>query len=168
VQDWLRGRADTSVGRLALQWFRGHFGASRNSGCVATAYSSLSILPAALVFVAYFHTSSNDANVFATDRQARQADRTTATLVQQTFGIASANALAATITVAITFLIGGIGIGQIYQDVYARAWGSRSGRWPIRGCSRSSSSSPPARSRSWSSPPPASATPAGSCSSRPG
>ena len=53
VQDWLRRRADTSVGRLALQWFRGYFEASRNSGCAATVYSSLSVLPAALVAVAY-------------------------------------------------------------------------------------------------------------------
>ena len=38
------------------------------------------------------------------------------------FGSASANPLAATITVVISFLLWGIGIGQIYQDVYARAW----------------------------------------------
>ena len=47
---------------------------------------------------------------------------TTATLVQETFGTASANALAATVTVIVSFLLWGIGIGQIYQDVYARAW----------------------------------------------
>src|SRR5204862_3064896 len=34
-----------------------------------------------------------------------------------------ANALAATVSVAVSFLLWGIGIGQIYQDVYARAWG---------------------------------------------
>jgi membrane protein len=46
----------------------------------------------------------------------------TATLVAGTFGSASANALAATVAVVVTFLLWGIGIGQIYQDVYARAW----------------------------------------------
>ena len=46
----------------------------------------------------------------------------TASLVQDTFGSASANRLAATVTVVISFLLWGIAIGQIYQDVYARAW----------------------------------------------
>ena len=128
VQDWLRGRADTAVGRLALQWFRGYFAASRNSGCAATIYSSLSILPAALVAAAFFHPSQHNANVFAQRLVTHvKLTGTTATLVAGTFGTASANALAATVTVVITFLIWGIGIGQIYQDVYARAWGIKVG-----------------------------------------
>src|SRR6516165_6138299 len=90
VQDWLRRRADTSVGRLALQWFRAYFAASRNSGCAATIYSSLSVLPAALVAVAYFHPSQGSANVFA-QRLITHMHLTgeTATLVQGTFGTAS-------------------------------------------------------------------------------
>jgi hypothetical protein len=123
LQDWLRGRADTSLGRLAFQWFRAYFAASRNSGCAVTIYSALSVLPAALAAVAFFHPTQNNANLFAQ----RLIDHvkltgTTATLVKGTFGTASANALAATLTVVITFLLWGIGIGQIYQDVYARAW----------------------------------------------
>jgi membrane protein len=123
IQDWLRRRAETSVGRLALQWFRGYFEASRNSGCAATVYSALSVLPAALVAVAYFHPSGSDANVFA-HRLVTHMNLTgsTASLVEGTFGSASANALAATLTVVVSFLVWGIGIGQIYQDVYARAW----------------------------------------------
>ena len=123
VQNWLRARADTALGQLALDWFRRYFEASRNSGCAATVYSSLSVLPAALVFVAYFHPSQNDANAFA-QRLVTHVKLTgaTATLVSGTFGSASANALAATVAVVITFLLWGIGIGQIYQDVYARAW----------------------------------------------
>jgi membrane protein len=124
IQDWFARRADTAIGRLALQWVRDYFGSSRNSGCAATIYSSLSVLPAALVAVAYFHPSQNDANTFAERLVTHmKLTGTTATLVQGTFGTASANALAATITVVITFLLWGIGIGQIYQDVYARAWG---------------------------------------------
>jgi len=124
VQDWLSRRADTKLGRLSLLWFRSYFAASRNSGCAATVYSALSVLPAALVGIAYFHSSGSDANAYAQ----RLIDHlklhgSTATLVQGTFGSASSNALAATITVVITFLLWGIGIGQIYQDVYARAWG---------------------------------------------
>ena len=128
VQDWLRGRADTAPGRLALQWFRCYFAASRNSGCAATIYSSLSVLPAALVAVAYFHPSEHNANLFAQRLVTHvKLTGTTATLVEGTFGTASSNALAATITVVVSFLLWGIGIGQIYQDVYARAWGIKVG-----------------------------------------
>lgn len=128
VQEWLRRRADTALGRLALQWFRAYFVASNNSGCAATIYSSLSVLPAALVAAAYFHPFEGDANVFA-QRLVTHLKLTgaTATLVEGTFGTTSSNALAATVTVVITFLIWGIGIGQIYQDVYARAWGLKVG-----------------------------------------
>jgi membrane protein len=128
IQDWLRRRADTSVGRLALQWFRAYFAASRNSGCAASIYSALSVLPAALVAVAYFHPFQGNTNVFA-ERLVTHLKLTgsTATLVEGTFGSTSANAVAATVAVVISFLIWGIGIGQIYQDVYARAWGVKVG-----------------------------------------
>jgi hypothetical protein len=123
VQSWLSSRADTHLGRLTLQWFRAYFAASRNSGCAATVYSSLSVLPAALVAVAYFHSSGSDTNAFAERLITHlKLNGATASLVQDTFGSASENALAATITVVITFLLWGIGIGQIYQEVYARAW----------------------------------------------
>jgi len=123
VQAWLTRRADTSLGRLSLQWFRCYFESSRNSGCALTVYSSLSVLPAALVAIAYFHPSQDNTNVFA-DRLVShmKLTGTTASLVQGTFGTASANALAATLTVVVSFLLWGVGIGQIYQDVYVRAW----------------------------------------------
>jgi membrane protein len=123
IQDWLGRRADTRVGRLSLQWFRAYFEASHNSGCAASIYSALSVLPGALVAVALFHLTASDANAFA-DRLIShlKLDDTTAGIVRDTFASASSNALAATIAVAIGFLLWGIGIGQIYQDVYARAW----------------------------------------------
>jgi len=128
VQAWLRRRADSALGRLTFQWFRTYMAASRNSACAATIYSSLSILPAALVAVAYFHPTQGDANVFAERLVSHmKLTGTTATLVSGTFGSASSNALAATLTVVVTFLVWGIGIGQIYQDVYARAWGVKVG-----------------------------------------
>ena len=124
IQDWLFGRADTSLGRLALQWFRAYFAASRNSGCAVTVYASLSVIPAALVFVAAAHPLNSDVNVFAQHLVTHmKLNGTTATLVKSTFGTTSSNALAASIAVIISFLFWGIGIGQIYQDVYARAWG---------------------------------------------
>jgi membrane protein len=123
IQDWLRGRADTSIGRLALQWFRAYFAASRNSGCAVTVYSSLSVLPAALAFIAAAHPFQSDANVFAEHLVTHlKLTGSTASLVESTFGSTSSNALAASIAVIISFLLWGIGIGQIYQDVYARAW----------------------------------------------
>ena len=121
---WLRGRSDRPLGRLALQWFRAYFAASRNSGCAITVYASLSVLPAALVFIAAIYAVGSDVNVFAqhlVDHLKLTGD--TATLVKGTFGSASSNALGATLTMIVTFLLWGIGIGQIYQEVYARAWG---------------------------------------------
>ncbi len=122
--DWLRRRSDRPFGRLALQWFRAYFAASRNSGCAISIYACLSVLPAALVFVAVIYTPGGSVNVFA----AHLVDHlnltgSTAKLVEDTFGSASSNALAASLTMVVTFLLWGIGIGQLYQDVYARAWG---------------------------------------------
>ena len=128
VHDWLARRADTSVGRLALQWFRAYFAASRSSGCAATVYSALSVLPAVLVVAAVLHPSSGDSTVFAQRLVTHlKLNGPTASLVQGTFGSASTNALAASLTVFVSFLLWGIGIGQIYQDVYARAWGIKVG-----------------------------------------
>ena len=134
MQTWLSSRADTRLGRLTLQWVRAYFAASRNSGCAATIYSSLSVLPAALVAVAYFHSSGSDTNEFAGRLITHlRLNGDSATLVEDIFGSASANALAATITVVITFLVWGIGIGQIYQEVYARAWRIQVGSAADRG-----------------------------------
>src|SRR5439155_16799056 len=87
LQAWLTGRADTRLGPLALQWFRAYFAASRNSGCAATVYSALSVLPAALVAVALFHSSGSDTNAFAA-RVVTHLTLTgsTASLVQATVG----------------------------------------------------------------------------------
>jgi hypothetical protein len=124
VLGWLRERSDRPLGRLALQWFRAYFAASRNSGCAITVYSSLSVLPAALVFVAALYTPGGSANVFA-QHLVHHLNLTgsTAKLVQETFGSSSSNAVAATLTMVVTFLLWGIGIGQLYQDVYERSWG---------------------------------------------
>ena len=129
VQAWLSGRADTRLGRLALQWFQAYFEASRNSGCAVTVYATLSVLPAALVAIALFSSSgSNNSTPFAAHLISHlNLTGSTASLVQDTFGSASANKVAATITVLIGALLWGIGIGQIYQGVYARSWGIKVG-----------------------------------------
>jgi uncharacterized BrkB/YihY/UPF0761 family membrane protein len=123
LQRWLAGRADTSVGRLTLQWFRSYFAASRNSACAVSLYSALSVLPTALVGVAYLHLSSSDSNAFA-DRIVShlRLHGDTAQLVHATFASASANIVSATAVAVAGFLLWGIGIGQLYRDVYVRAW----------------------------------------------
>ena len=127
ILDWLRERSDRPLGRLALQWFRAYFEASRNSGCAIAIYSSLSVLPAALVFVAALYAASS-VNLFAQHLVDHlNLTGSTASLVKESFGSSSSNALAATLTMVVTFLLWGIGIGQLYQDVYARAWGLKIG-----------------------------------------
>ena len=49
VLGWLRSRANNSLSRLALLWFRRYLEASRNSGAALTAYFTISALPTALV-----------------------------------------------------------------------------------------------------------------------
>ena len=124
LRDWLARRGDSSLARFALLWFRRYFEASRNSGSAASAYIMLSVLPAGLVFIALFNLTANNENAFA-DRLIThmRLDGTTAAIVSDMFGTTSDNVLAASIAVVIGFLVWGLSVGQLYQDVYARAWG---------------------------------------------
>jgi uncharacterized BrkB/YihY/UPF0761 family membrane protein len=98
--------------------------ASKNSGSATTAYFMLSVIPTALVAIAYFDQSGGDTNALA-ERVITHMHLTgsAANIVSQTFGTTANNAVAATIAVVISFLFWGIGIGQLYRDVYMRAWG---------------------------------------------
>jgi membrane protein len=123
ILGWLKRRSEHKLARLGMQWFRGYLAASRNSACAISIYSCLSVVPVALVFIAVVYHGSGDVNAFAThlvDHLRLTGD--TAKLVQSTFGSASSNALAATVATIVSFLLWGIGIGQIYQNVYAKAW----------------------------------------------
>ena len=95
-----------------MGWFRRYFEASDNSGSAATLYAFLSVFPTALAGVAYFHPAGGDANAFA-DRLVAHLGLTGsgASLVRDTFGTASTNALAATFVVVVSFLMWGLGIG---------------------------------------------------------
>jgi uncharacterized BrkB/YihY/UPF0761 family membrane protein len=123
VRDWLDGRADTGLARLALLWFRRYFEASRNSGSAATTYITLSVLPTALVIVAIFNLSKGDENAFA-DRLISHMNLggSTASVVHELFGTTSNNLAAASFTIVVGFLLWGLSIGQQYQDIYARVW----------------------------------------------
>jgi uncharacterized BrkB/YihY/UPF0761 family membrane protein len=123
AQGWLHKRADSSLGRLVVIWFRRYFEASRNSGAAATTYITLSVLPTALVVIAIFNLAKGDENAFA-DRliSHMNLDGSTASLVHELFGTTANNLAAASVTIVIGFLIWGLSIGQQYQDLYARAW----------------------------------------------
>jgi uncharacterized BrkB/YihY/UPF0761 family membrane protein len=111
------------IGRLALLWFRRYFEASQHSGSAATIYTFLSVLPLLLAATAVFHAAGSDTNAFAQRLIGHnRLSGETAHLVRDSFGTVSHNALAATAVAVFGFLTWGIGIGQIYQDVYARAW----------------------------------------------
>jgi hypothetical protein len=128
VVSWARGHVDNSVGRLAILWFRRYLEASRNSGAAASAYFTLSAVPAALVVVAFFNLAASNENALATRLITHlKLTGSTANLVHGLFGTTSNNLVAASITVVIGFLLWGLAIGQLYQDLYARVWRIRVG-----------------------------------------
>ncbi len=128
IMKWLGARRDTRVGRLSEQWFRAYFQASRNSGSAATLYAFLALVPAVLVLAAVVQGSTSNTNLFADHLISHMhLHDPTASLVRDTFGTVSSNLLAASISAAISCLIWGLGIGQIYQDLYARAWKVKAG-----------------------------------------
>lgn len=123
MQQWLARRADTPIERLALQWFRRYFEASRNSGSAATIFLFLSVGPLLLAGTGLLHAAGGKTNALSRHLIEHQhLTGETASLVRETFGTVANNALAASVVAVIGFLLWGIGIGQIYQDVYARAW----------------------------------------------
>ncbi len=128
TRDWLRGRADTSTVRLALLWFRRYMQASRNSGAAVSMYFALSALPTALVIVAYFNPGTGNQNAFAQRLITHmRLNGSTASVARDLFSTTANNRLAASVTVIIGFLLWGLAIGQIYQDLYARVWRIRVG-----------------------------------------
>jgi len=123
VHEWLVRRADTSTGRLGVEWVRAYLRASHNSASAATILLFLSVAPLALAATGLLHAAGGNANVIAKELiQRQQLTGDTARLVRATFGTAAHNALATSAWALVGFLVWGIGIGRIYQDVYARAW----------------------------------------------
>jgi uncharacterized BrkB/YihY/UPF0761 family membrane protein len=123
IRGWLARQTDSWVGRLSFLWFKRYMEASKNSGASTTAYFMLSVVPTALVAIAIFSHSGGDTNALAERLVARMhLTGDMAEIVRQTFGTASDNLVAATVGVVISFLFWGIGIGQLYRDVYTRAW----------------------------------------------
>jgi uncharacterized BrkB/YihY/UPF0761 family membrane protein len=123
IRDWLAKQTDSWVGRLSFLWFKRYMEASKNSGAATSAYFMLSVVPTALAAIAYFGKAGGDTNALA-ERLITHMHLTgdTAEIVRQTFGTTANNALAATLAVVISFFFWGIGIGQLYRDLYNRAW----------------------------------------------
>jgi uncharacterized BrkB/YihY/UPF0761 family membrane protein len=123
IRDWLSSQTDSWVGRLSFLWFKRYMEASKNSGASTSVYFMLSVFPTALAAIAYFGKSGGDVNALAQRLITRMhLTGTTADIVSQTFGTTANNALAATLAVVVSFLFWGIGIGQLYRDLYMRAW----------------------------------------------
>jgi uncharacterized BrkB/YihY/UPF0761 family membrane protein len=97
--------------------------ASQNSASAATLFLFLSAGPLLLAATGLFHAVGGNTNVFARHLiEHHNLTGETAQLISGTFGTANHNALAVSVVAVIGFLLWGIGVGQIYQDVYARAW----------------------------------------------
>ena len=128
TRDWLRGRGDSGIVRLALLWFRRYMQSSRNSGAAVSMYFALSALPTALVIVAYFNPGSGNQNAFAQRIITHmRLNGSAASVARDVFSTTANNRLDATFTVIVGFLLWGLAIGQIYQDLYARVWRIRVG-----------------------------------------
>jgi hypothetical protein len=137
VQQWLAERADTPVERLALQWFRRYFEASQNSACAATVYTFFSVGPLLLAAAGVLHATGSDTNAFVRRLIEHQhLTGETAHLVRATFGTANNNALAASATAVIGFLLWGSGSGRSTKTSTPERGASRSGRCPTRPASR--------------------------------
>ena len=75
------------------------------------------------MIVAFFNLADGNDNAFAERVISHmKLNGTTASLVHDLFGSTSNNLLAATLTIVIGFLLWGLAIGQLYQDLYARVW----------------------------------------------
>jgi membrane protein len=123
IRNWLASQTDSWVGRLSFLWFKRYMEASKNSGASTAAYFMLSVFPTALAAIAYFGEAGGNTNLLAQRLITRMhLTGSTADIVRQTFGTTANNALAATLAVVISFLFWGIGIGQLYRDIYTRAW----------------------------------------------
>lgn len=115
---------ESAIAEFVLRWWRTYFASSRNSAAAASAYAFLSLAPCVLALVGLAHLGGADTNAFAE----RLVDHlrltgTTAELVRTTFGQAASNVLAVSLVAFAGFMLWGLSVGQLFQDVYARAWG---------------------------------------------
>src|SRR6188472_2272083 len=65
IRAWLARQTDSWVGRLSFLWFKRYMEASKNSGASTSAYFTLSVIPTALVAIAFFGEAGGNTNALA-------------------------------------------------------------------------------------------------------
>jgi uncharacterized BrkB/YihY/UPF0761 family membrane protein len=122
------------LGSLVLGWLLRYGESSENSAPALVLGTFLSVVPALLAVYALADLSAGSGNGIAQHLIYRLHIHPPAVaLVASTFGTETSNAAAASVAGLLGFLIFGLGLGKIVQDVYARAWrisvGSAADRW---------------------------------------
>jgi membrane protein len=122
------------LGSLALGWLRRYAESSEYSAAALVLGTFLSMVPALLAVYALAGLSAGSGNGIAQHLIYRlHIHQPAIALVVSAFGSEASNAAAASVVGLLGFLIFGLGLGKIVQDVYARAWrirvGSPADRW---------------------------------------
>ena len=122
------------LGSLALGWLQRYAESSEYSAAALVLGTFLSMVPALLAVYALADLSAGSGNGIAQHLSYRlHIHQPAVALVVSAFGSEASNAAAASVVGLLGFLIFGLGLGKIVQDVYARAWrirvGSPADRW---------------------------------------
>ena len=122
------------LGSLALGWLRRYAESSEYSAAALVLGTFLSMVPALLAVYALAGLSAGSGNGIAQHLVYRlDIHQPAIALVVSAFGSEASNAAAASVVGLLGFLVFGLGLGKIVQDVYARAWRIRAGspadRW---------------------------------------
>ena len=122
------------LGSLVLGWLRRYAESSEYSAAALVLGTFLSMVPALLAVYALADLSAGSGNGIAQHLIYRlHIHQPASALVVSAFGSEASNAAAASVVGLLGFLIFGLGLGKIVQDVYARAWRIRAGsptdRW---------------------------------------
>ena len=122
------------LGSLAFGWLQRYAESSEYSAAALVLGTFLSMVPALLAVYALADLSAGSGNGIAQHLSYRlHIHQPAIALVVSAFGSEASNAAAASVAGLLGFLVFGLGLGKIVQDVYARAWrirvGSPADRW---------------------------------------
>jgi membrane protein len=122
------------LGSLAFGWLQRYAESSEYSAAALVLGTFLSMVPALLAVYALADLSAGSGNGIAQHLSYRlRIHQPAIALVVSAFGSEASNAAAASVVGLLGFLVFGLGLGKIVQDVYARAWrirvGSPADRW---------------------------------------
>jgi uncharacterized BrkB/YihY/UPF0761 family membrane protein len=122
------------LGSLVFGWLRRYAESCEYSAAALVLGTFLSMVPALLAVYALADLSAGSGNGIAQHLIYRlHIHQPAIALVVSAFGSEASNAAAASVVGVLGFLVFGLGLGKIVQDVYARAWrirvGSPADRW---------------------------------------